>query len=1038
MNTQNKRFDGMHFLRTKATFMSFIIICSLFSIYLIAPAEARQNACCEKTTSGDYCVYTSLSNCDQNFNVAPTTCEQTQYCQPICCIDAETGVCHKNVGAAQCVEQGGSVDGTDPNCGVLQCQPGCCNIGNQYFLSTEATCKLAAAPYPNIDSSTIFNAGITNEQTCVAQATLKQEGCCVDSNTCSYTTGEQCTSGDFHAGTFCSNPNLGCNCLSQFEKRCIAGEEDVYWFDSCGNKEGIAEDCDYVSGTLCQNRNGQSSCYSVDCSSTVAIPGNPHDPVLESGGPRKHGESWCSYESGVGDFLDRPGSRHYRHVCINGEELVQECRDYREEVCVQATSQSGLNVGNCLNNEIYGADVTVNVSTVPRGQQFWDGSNELTCETGTTECTVVWAKKSAVDDWDCEYNCFCEQVTYLNDMAGYCATKGDCGADLNILDRKTTYGLEVSWIGTDKGERPDEIDDGFWFNRTILGMHGGMLGLQQFMEDVLATQPDIETGLLSTDVLAVGAVAATVATIVVVGLQLSGVAVGSFFAGTGLAPLLGLSVSPFGLVLVAVIIILAVILGNGDSKDKTATVACLPWVPPVGSDDCDKCDDDPRYQKSNYDNPATCSEYRCRSLGTACELVNQGTGEAKCVGRNLNDPNSPIISPLQRALTQGYSLRALPNGYEIVPDVKPYERITFGIETDEPAECKFDTAPLSTFDEMSSFFGTNLFAEEFNVSLSLEGGNDYTYYLRCQDINGNTNDNPYIIKLSVGDEPDHTPPVIESTSLPSGSSISHTATETELTVYLNEPGKSCRWNKGTDIAFEDMPLENLFVCSSPPNNPLVSTLTHPCRGLLTNVQPSIDNAYYIRCQDLADNTNQQGHPLTLYGTTELLITSTAPSGELYTTSPTLQVTTQGGAEDGSATCFYKGAFSNAITFLNTYSNVHTQPLTDLVLGDYQYTVDCSDIAGNTATETVSFSVNVDTNYPQVVNLYSDGTTLHLITDEPSACAYSTSTKSFTQTQGNPLTGDLTEKHSLTLSSSTYHIICWDVYDNAMPAITVYT
>ena len=33
--------------------------------------------------------------------------------------------------------------------------------------------------------------------------------------------------------------------------------------------------------------------------------------------------------------MDTVGSRHWRHICINGEEIVEPCKDYREEYCTQ-------------------------------------------------------------------------------------------------------------------------------------------------------------------------------------------------------------------------------------------------------------------------------------------------------------------------------------------------------------------------------------------------------------------------------------------------------------------------------------------------------------------------------------------------------------------------------------------------------------------------------------------------------------------------------------------------------------------------------
>ena len=50
-----------------------------------------------------------------------------------------------------------------------------------------------------------------------------------------------------------------------------------------------------------------------------------------------------------------------------------------------------------------------------------------------------------------------------------------------------------------------------------------------------------------------------------------------------------------------------------DSKTETVSFDCMPWQPPVGSDSCEVCNDE---------DGLPCSEYRCRSLGQNCELVN--------------------------------------------------------------------------------------------------------------------------------------------------------------------------------------------------------------------------------------------------------------------------------------------------------------------------------------------------------------------------------------------------------------------------------
>ena len=89
----------MDFLKLKASFMVVILVLSIFTVYLIKESQVVYAAppsgkvCCERTVSEQFCVYTDPSSCDPDYNQASTTCEQTSFCQPVCCIDALEGTC---------------------------------------------------------------------------------------------------------------------------------------------------------------------------------------------------------------------------------------------------------------------------------------------------------------------------------------------------------------------------------------------------------------------------------------------------------------------------------------------------------------------------------------------------------------------------------------------------------------------------------------------------------------------------------------------------------------------------------------------------------------------------------------------------------------------------------------------------------------------------------------------------------------------------------------------------------------------------------
>jgi len=63
-------------------------------------------------------------------------------------------------------------------------------------------------------------------------------------------------------------------------------------------------------------------------------------------------------------------------------------------------------------------------------------------------------------------------------------------------------------------------------------------------------------------------------------------------------------------------------------KKELVRFECQAWEPPTGGSRCDDCNNNPLLP---------CSEYRCRSLGQACEIANPGTTEEKCFWKSKGD-----------------------------------------------------------------------------------------------------------------------------------------------------------------------------------------------------------------------------------------------------------------------------------------------------------------------------------------------------------------------------------------------------------------
>lgn len=533
------------------------------------------------------------------------------------------------------------------------------------------------------------------------------------------------------------------------------------------------------------------------------------------------------------------------------------------------------------------------------------------------------------------------------------------------------------------------------------------------------------------------------------GSSLTGFFKGLGFANTGGALLWTVGISA----------VIFVLLYKKESK-KTVELQCLPWEAPIGGSDCERCNEDPL---------KPCSEYRCKSLGQACELVNKGSLEERCVWVARNDVNSPTITPWREALTPRHQYTPLQTrptalGTKIVSDetaskcIKPFTALQFGVITNEPSQCKIDTENNKTFDEMAYYFGeSNLFrynhTQQLRLpspdSLAVEGeGIDvpteglYNFYVRCQDANGNVNVDEFVFNLCVDKSPDATPPIIEETSITSGSPVSFGTQTVPLTVYLNEPAE-CKWSI-QDKAYESM--ENNMSCSTHVYEQNARQ-QYPCQTNLTGVRDNAVNAFFFRCKDQPlkneseRNVNQQSYPFTLRGSQVLNILNVGPNGTFTggtdVIALNLTVRTDDGSDEGTAICSFSstGTEGTFIGMFETGSYVHTQTLS-LGTGNYTYFFRCVDAGGNAATANTTFRVVTDRTTPQITRLYHESDILRVITNEDATCAYSLTSCNYVFEEGIEmiiLNSQLQFIHAAPWKpQQTYYIKCRDDYGN-MPS-----
>ncbi len=548
-----------------------------------------------------------------------------------------------------------------------------------------------------------------------------------------------------------------------------------------------------------------------------------------------------------------------------------------------------------------------------------------------------------------------------------------------------------------------------------------------------------------------------------------------------------------------------------DVKQVHITTTCQTWQAPIyrttNDDPCQRCNPDYKpgldggyvnRDKTPKDVRAfkVCSEYRCKSLGPSCELINQGTTEETCVSINKLDTNSPKIEPW----IEGFSLnitsrdiRQNATGFRITKEIPIYKQFNVGLKTDEPAQCKMSfehSRPYETIE--NNFFGGNNFKyfhinqmmypaspNSTDAGLTLTGGGHYKLYLRCTDAVGNSNDADYVIEFDVSKEPDLTAPTIVGSSLapPVGPGLNNQTTferevylmnganYSDVTLFVNEPAE-CRYSY-VPLDFNLMNETNACKtqatllynsCKFVRNSPMIAGIGPAPSGFLSRA--GMLQYVYFKCRDhpepaynLTRNFNKDPYTIILKGSEPLTIDSSGPSGLIKTSSAlvnvTLDVRTSNGALlNGNAICKYtteernKDNLASMTEFLNTNLSVHTQPWQPSS-GLHKFFAGCYDVAGNRAFAEINFTVERDVIAPYVIRTYRDEsfTPPQFVVEinEPGVCKDSVDGTFSFDSGGNLMnmvgvSGKIFS--STNAGSNVYYVVCRDQFNNTMSPATI--
>lgn len=375
--------------------ISYVASFFLVLTFLIGLTSA---VCCEKTVDGNWCQNAEQDQCATNFGateykVAPTSCDQTTFCSVGTCIDTNQGKCIDNTAQRTCQEQGGVWDSRN-SADIVQCQLGCCRIGEQSSWTEQANCKKLATLY---GVETTFRLDIASEELCIATSEPRVKGACVlDSGierTCALTTREACQTLDgsnggtyidrfefepaegvstsFYEDTLCTDETLGTNCARSEKTTCVEDKDQVYFVDTCGNIANVYDaskvndqnywsdlidpvdscelnanlgnaarcgNCDYISGSICaayeRGENTKPSIGEYVCQDLSCSYDTNGNNEIDSDEVYQHGERWCAIAPGINKDFSQSYIPNPREENLVGSEYYRlVC--YNGEVTVE-------------------------------------------------------------------------------------------------------------------------------------------------------------------------------------------------------------------------------------------------------------------------------------------------------------------------------------------------------------------------------------------------------------------------------------------------------------------------------------------------------------------------------------------------------------------------------------------------------------------------------------------------------------------------------------------------------------------------------
>ncbi|MGM5483934.1 MAG: hypothetical protein ACQER9_03395 [Nanobdellota archaeon] len=477
---------------------------------------------------------------------------------------------------------------------------------------------------------------------------------------------------DVTLNKFAENKNKFKSNACYIEDKCYSGSTEL----ECYKKKGSFnsnEKCQSLYPVLTQEKFDQI----INGKNNTLLHGNDCNKWYDVWSGRvinethKSGESWCSYEPGV-------GGRQYKLVCINGEVIVEPCRDFKEEICVDNTLKIDEETHNhavCRINKFESCNDCESKSCCENSELrdcYWD--KETGCTSSTPPGTKFWINNEADTICSMESSSRSYNTDTKISFDLLCANSGDCGIKQNYygdypgittnnynsqLKEKLEHLAQKKKDSRNNllSEVKEKQNFNFEKNRRTREIPGFVSILNNYLKHIdNAMLYDIDE-YLDPDI---------------------PIKINNNYLGR-----------------------------------------CDSWDSPILSD-CSSCG--PSEVKNGTNNYAICTEYKCKSLGKNC-IFRKVNGYPLCQEKEENPEPLEILDIKIKNRSQSEIKTPLGEGNLIDEKIKPGEPIDMKIITNKESLCKLSYLPDKNFYEIPVPDMTNKkFTKIHGTSISFNHG----------------------------------------------------------------------------------------------------------------------------------------------------------------------------------------------------------------------------------------------------------------------------------------------------------------------------